>query len=96
MVIRTQSGRRTPGRKTSFWRLTATVSASGANTALGQELFSANCSQCHGFAGAGGALTCLVACDYTTQQQLCSNDNDCQADPQYCVNGFCAYNPAGL
>jgi ubiquinol-cytochrome c reductase cytochrome c subunit len=33
------------------------VSASGANTALGQELFSANCSQCHGFAGAGGALT---------------------------------------
>jgi ubiquinol-cytochrome c reductase cytochrome c subunit len=33
------------------------VSADGANTALGQELFSANCSQCHGFAGAGGALT---------------------------------------
>jgi ubiquinol-cytochrome c reductase cytochrome c subunit len=33
------------------------VSTSGANTALGQELFSANCSQCHGFAGAGGALT---------------------------------------
>jgi ubiquinol-cytochrome c reductase cytochrome c subunit len=33
------------------------VSASGANTALGQELFSTNCSQCHGFAGAGGALT---------------------------------------
>jgi ubiquinol-cytochrome c reductase cytochrome c subunit len=27
------------------------------NAATGQELFSANCSQCHGFAGAGGALT---------------------------------------
>ncbi len=35
----------------------AQVSAAGANTALGQQLFSANCSQCHGFAGAGGALT---------------------------------------
>jgi ubiquinol-cytochrome c reductase cytochrome c subunit len=35
----------------------AQVSAAGADTALGQELFSANCSQCHGFAGAGGALT---------------------------------------
>ena len=33
------------------------VSTNGANTALGEELFSANCSQCHGFAGAGGALT---------------------------------------
>jgi ubiquinol-cytochrome c reductase cytochrome c subunit len=33
------------------------VSTSGANTALGSELFSANCAQCHGFAGAGGALT---------------------------------------
>jgi len=33
------------------------VSTEGANTALGQQLFSANCSQCHGFAGAGGALT---------------------------------------
>jgi ubiquinol-cytochrome c reductase cytochrome c subunit len=33
------------------------VGTSGANTALGQELFSTNCSQCHGFAGAGGALT---------------------------------------
>jgi ubiquinol-cytochrome c reductase cytochrome c subunit len=33
------------------------VSASGADTALGQQLFSTNCSQCHGFAGAGGALT---------------------------------------
>jgi ubiquinol-cytochrome c reductase cytochrome c subunit len=27
------------------------------NTALGEELFSTNCAQCHGFAGAGGALT---------------------------------------
>jgi ubiquinol-cytochrome c reductase cytochrome c subunit len=27
------------------------------DTALGSELFSANCAQCHGFAGAGGALT---------------------------------------
>jgi ubiquinol-cytochrome c reductase cytochrome c subunit len=25
--------------------------------AVGEELFSANCAQCHGFAGAGGALT---------------------------------------
>jgi ubiquinol-cytochrome c reductase cytochrome c subunit len=33
------------------------VSTSGANTGLGTELFSANCSQCHGIAGAGGALT---------------------------------------
>jgi ubiquinol-cytochrome c reductase cytochrome c subunit len=33
------------------------VSTAGANTALGQQLFSTNCSQCHGFAGAGGALT---------------------------------------
>jgi ubiquinol-cytochrome c reductase cytochrome c subunit len=33
------------------------VSTAGANTALGQELFSTNCAQCHGFAGAGGALT---------------------------------------
>jgi len=33
------------------------VSTNGANTALGYELFSTNCSQCHGFAGAGGALT---------------------------------------
>ena len=33
------------------------VSANGANTALGSELFSTNCAQCHGFAGAGGALT---------------------------------------
>ena len=33
------------------------VSTNGANTALGEELFSTNCAQCHGFAGAGGALT---------------------------------------
>ena len=33
------------------------VSTEGANTALGEELFSTNCAQCHGFAGAGGALT---------------------------------------
>jgi ubiquinol-cytochrome c reductase cytochrome c subunit len=33
------------------------VSSVGANTALGQVLFSTNCAQCHGFAGAGGALT---------------------------------------
>lgn len=33
------------------------LSTSGADTALGQQLFSTNCSQCHGFAGAGGALT---------------------------------------
>jgi len=33
------------------------VSSNGANTGLGEELFSTNCAQCHGFAGAGGALT---------------------------------------
>ena len=33
------------------------VSTEGANTALGSQLFQANCAQCHGFAGAGGALT---------------------------------------
>ena len=33
------------------------VSTNGAKTALGEELFSTNCAQCHGFAGAGGALT---------------------------------------
>ena len=33
------------------------VSTNGANTALGSTLFSTNCAQCHGFAGAGGALT---------------------------------------
>ena len=31
--------------------------AANGNTALGSELFSTNCAQCHGFAGAGGALT---------------------------------------
>jgi len=35
----------------------AQVSTSGANLALGQELFTANCAQCHNFVGAGGALT---------------------------------------
>ncbi len=33
------------------------VSSAGANTGLGQQLFLANCAQCHNFAGAGGALT---------------------------------------
>jgi len=33
------------------------VSTVGADTALGSQLYSANCAQCHGFAGAGGALT---------------------------------------
>jgi ubiquinol-cytochrome c reductase cytochrome c subunit len=33
------------------------VSTSGADTGAGSQLFSANCAQCHGFAGAGGALT---------------------------------------
>jgi ubiquinol-cytochrome c reductase cytochrome c subunit len=33
------------------------VSTAGADTALGSQLFSTNCAQCHGFAGAGGALT---------------------------------------
>jgi ubiquinol-cytochrome c reductase cytochrome c subunit len=35
----------------------AQVSTAGADTGLGSQLFSANCAQCHGFAGAGGALT---------------------------------------
>jgi ubiquinol-cytochrome c reductase cytochrome c subunit len=35
----------------------AQTSTNGADTALGEQLFSTNCSQCHGFAGAGGALT---------------------------------------
>jgi ubiquinol-cytochrome c reductase cytochrome c subunit len=35
----------------------AQVSTLGANLALGQELFTANCEQCHNFDGAGGALT---------------------------------------
>lgn len=33
------------------------VNPNGADLALGQELFSANCAQCHNFDGAGGALT---------------------------------------
>jgi ubiquinol-cytochrome c reductase cytochrome c subunit len=33
------------------------VSTAGADPGLGQELYSTNCAQCHGFAGAGGALT---------------------------------------
>jgi ubiquinol-cytochrome c reductase cytochrome c subunit len=33
------------------------ISTSGANTALGSQLFLANCAQCHNFRGAGGALT---------------------------------------
>jgi ubiquinol-cytochrome c reductase cytochrome c subunit len=33
------------------------VNPQGANPAIGQELFTANCSQCHNFVGAGGALT---------------------------------------
>jgi ubiquinol-cytochrome c reductase cytochrome c subunit len=35
----------------------AQVSTVGADTALGSQLFMANCAQCHGFAGDGGALT---------------------------------------
>jgi hypothetical protein len=38
---------------------------------------------------------CLVACDYTAQVQLCNNDNDCQACPQYCVKGICTDLPDG-
>ncbi len=33
------------------------VSTAGADVAVGQELFIANCAQCHNFVGAGGALT---------------------------------------
>jgi ubiquinol-cytochrome c reductase cytochrome c subunit len=33
------------------------VSEAGASVAVGQELFIANCAQCHNFVGAGGALT---------------------------------------
>jgi len=33
------------------------VSAGSADTALGEVLFSANCSQCHNAGGSGGALT---------------------------------------
>jgi ubiquinol-cytochrome c reductase cytochrome c subunit len=35
----------------------AQVSTAGADTAMGAQLFMANCAQCHGFAGDGGALT---------------------------------------
>jgi ubiquinol-cytochrome c reductase cytochrome c subunit len=35
----------------------AQVNPNGANVALGQSLFIANCAQCHNFSGAGGALT---------------------------------------
>jgi ubiquinol-cytochrome c reductase cytochrome c subunit len=35
----------------------AQVSTAGANTALGYQLFSANCSQCHNAGLSGGALT---------------------------------------
>jgi ubiquinol-cytochrome c reductase cytochrome c subunit len=35
----------------------AQVSTVGANVGLGQQLFTTNCSQCHNFVGAGGALT---------------------------------------
>jgi ubiquinol-cytochrome c reductase cytochrome c subunit len=35
----------------------AQVSTAGADPGLGQELFTENCSQCHNFVGAGGALT---------------------------------------
>jgi ubiquinol-cytochrome c reductase cytochrome c subunit len=35
----------------------AEVSTSGANVALGQNLFITDCAQCHNFDGAGGALT---------------------------------------
>ena len=35
----------------------AQVSESGADVGLGQQLFVADCAQCHNFVGAGGALT---------------------------------------
>jgi ubiquinol-cytochrome c reductase cytochrome c subunit len=35
----------------------AEVSSSGADIGLGQQLFVADCAQCHNFDGAGGALT---------------------------------------
>ena len=37
------------------------------NPGVGEELFSANCAQCHGFAGAGGALTYGKAAPALTQ-----------------------------
>jgi ubiquinol-cytochrome c reductase cytochrome c subunit len=35
----------------------AQVSTTGANVGLGQQIFVADCAQCHNFVGAGGALT---------------------------------------
>jgi ubiquinol-cytochrome c reductase cytochrome c subunit len=35
----------------------AQVNPSGANAGLGQQIFVAECAQCHNFSGAGGALT---------------------------------------
>ncbi len=35
----------------------AQVNAAGANAGLGQQIFVAECAQCHNFSGAGGALT---------------------------------------
>jgi ubiquinol-cytochrome c reductase cytochrome c subunit len=35
----------------------AEVSQNGANPGFGQQLFTADCAQCHNFQGAGGALT---------------------------------------
>jgi ubiquinol-cytochrome c reductase cytochrome c subunit len=35
----------------------ADISQTGADTGLGQQLFVADCAQCHNFVGAGGALT---------------------------------------
>jgi ubiquinol-cytochrome c reductase cytochrome c subunit len=35
----------------------AQVSQTGANAGFGQQLFTADCAQCHNFDGAGGALT---------------------------------------
>ncbi len=35
----------------------AQVSPAGANVGLGQQIFVAECAQCHNFSGAGGALT---------------------------------------
>lgn len=35
----------------------AQVSTAGADVGVGQQLFIANCAQCHNFVGAGGALT---------------------------------------
>jgi ubiquinol-cytochrome c reductase cytochrome c subunit len=51
----------------------AEVSTSGADLALGQELFTADCAQCHNFDGAGGALTdgkYAPALDNATPTQL--------------------------